>query len=136
MTLTIEEVSAQLASVLASLNSSSETAADNTASCQELRVTTERMLKSQDNLTNKVDAVENQLLRMGTRLTSIESTINTVLGTSSSPDGQGEELEHQGIASERALVNGTFHTARTQFGPSSSHAPFENIRGGRDTART
>ena len=58
MTLTLEEINTQLNKALAGLASAADTAKQNTASCQELRVTTERLLKSQDNVANKVDALE------------------------------------------------------------------------------
>jgi hypothetical protein len=92
------------------------------------------LIKSQDNLAAKVDAVETQMLRMGTRLTSMEGTLSTALGNASGPDGHREEIEHQGTASEHALVNGTYNTASTQFGPGSSHVQFHDHRSGRDTA--
>jgi hypothetical protein len=58
---------------------------------------------------------------MGTRLTSSEGTIKTLLGTSSSMYEHNENIENQGIASEQALVNCTVLTTLIQFDSSASH---------------
>ena len=133
MALTMEELSLQLTKVLAGLSTASDMAKQNTLSCQELRVTTERMLKNQDNLSNKVDAVENQMLRMGTRITSLEKTIALALDDTTSPDGRGDDDEIQSIAHERALETGAFHKQNHHTDPSSSkHAHSHNPRHNRE----
>jgi hypothetical protein len=52
----------------------------------------ENQVDPQDNLVNKVDAVEMQMLRMGTRLTSIEGDITILFGATFSPDGTTKTL--------------------------------------------
>jgi hypothetical protein len=121
MAITVGNLAVQVNNLLAGMATAAETANQNAVSCKELRVTTERMLKSQDNMATKVDAIENQMMHLGTRLTSIEGAISTVLSPASSPNGHREEHDHQGIASEHALVNGTFVSARTQFEPGTSN---------------
>ncbi|KAK1695048.1 hypothetical protein QYE76_011745 [Lolium multiflorum] len=105
MAITLEALAAQMSTALTGLASAAETAKQNTESCKELRLTTERILKSQDALSVKVGAVETQMLNMGTRITSLESSVNKVLDATTSPDGRREVIQHQGTASERALDN-------------------------------
>jgi hypothetical protein len=121
MAITLEALAAQMSTALTGLASAAETAKQNTESCKELRLTTERILKSQDALSVKVGAVETQMLNMGTRITSLESSVNKVLDATTSLDGRREVIQHQGTASERALDNGAYHITRNQHesGPSN-----------------
>jgi hypothetical protein len=57
----------------------------------------ENQVNPQDNLMNKVDAVETQMLRMGTRLTFIECDITILVGATSSPDGTTKTLTSRAL---------------------------------------
>lgn len=130
MTMTAAEMDAQLRTLLATVTKTAEAAQaahavamQNTTSCQELRVTTEQILKSQDNVSNKVSHLETQIEGLGTRISSLEGTIAATAGRTPGPHGRRQDSDPQGIAHERVLANGVFHTARNQHesGPSVEH---------------
>ena len=96
-TMTLAELDAQMRTVLASLTSAAATATQNATSCQELRVTTERIMKAQDAAAIKVSSIEMQVQNIGNHLTSMESTITSVLTPQTRPEGRHEVAETQGI---------------------------------------
>lgn len=101
----IADHEAQLRQLVIGLTKSAETAARNTESCQALSVTTERLLKQQDVMNNKLDAVDSHVHNIDKRLASLEETIHTALEHSSGPSGHREEHVIQGIATKHTLEN-------------------------------
>ncbi|KAK1697215.1 hypothetical protein QYE76_013912 [Lolium multiflorum] len=111
----IADHEAQLRQLVIGLTKSAEMAARNTESCQALSVTTERLLKQQDVINNKIDAVDSHVESINKRLASLEETIHTALEHSSGPDGHREELETQGAAAKHTLENGQLGEALQEF---------------------
>jgi hypothetical protein len=121
----IADHEAQLRQLVIGLTKSAETAARNTESCQALSVTTERLLKQQDVMNNKLDAVDSHVHNIDKRLASLEETIHTALEHSSGPSGHREEHVIQGIATKHTLENGAFPYTKSNYdtAPSRDRSP-------------
>ncbi|KAK1682696.1 hypothetical protein QYE76_043544 [Lolium multiflorum] len=117
---TLANHEAQLRQLVIGLTKSAETAARNTESCQDLSVTTERLLKQQYVMTNKLDAVDSHIANINKRLVSLEEMIDTAINHSSGPDGHREDFESQGAATKRALENGPYSKTKSRYDASPS----------------
>lgn len=92
------------------------TAMDRTSKdCQDLRVTTEKISSTQDQMVTSILNVE-----LGARLHRLEGSSSAGAARIPGPTGHGATLPNQDIAHEHVLGNGAFHLPRNQFesGPS------------------
>ena len=124
-TVTLTDHAEQLKQLVLGLTKSAETATKNTESCQALSVTTERLLKPQDVMNNKLDAVDSHVENINKRLASLEETLTSALEHSSGPDGHRDDIETQGTAHKRALENGQYPHPKSRYdaGPSRDTSP-------------
>lgn len=136
-TMTVEQMDGQVRNLLALMTPTAEAAkaaqaaaTQNAITIKELSVTSERLLKSQENVSNKVSSLETQVEGLGTRITSLEGAITAAAtaNQNSGLDGHREETANQGTAFAHVLGNGECRIPRNQHesGPSRERAGFSN----------
>jgi hypothetical protein len=134
-TMTVEQLDERVRNMLALMTPTAEAAKAaqaaatlNSDNIKALTVQSERLLKAQDIVSNKVSSLETQVAGLGTRITSLEGVISASVNPSLSPDGRREDIPHQGTALEHTLGNGAFRLARNQHesGPSQIRTEFHD----------
>jgi hypothetical protein len=135
--MTVEQMDGQVRNLLALMTPTAEAAkaaqaaaTQNAITIKELSVTSERLLKSQENVSNKVSSLETQVEGLGTRITSLEGAITAAAtaNQNSGLDGHREETANQGTAFAHVLGNGECRIPRNQHeaSPSRERAGFSN----------